>query len=316
MTALDAKIESLSGTEEARAPGGRAGVPVTGSGGDGPVALGNASEPDTREGQGESAPQEKAGRAISFCENAELVCEDAGSLKDAGDSCEDASGDEGEDEDGSGDESASDGGSDSDGENDAGDAAVLAAGLSEMPKGLLQNLLSGGKLGSKPLHYAAAKNDVDSLQRLLAQEYHDGIDDLDPFNYTALHVAVESGSEEAVSFLLKEGANMERQTKMHLSRPIHYACFEGHSEVCQTLLEAGCDVDARTDDLRTPLYQASFRGHAECVKVLLDAGADRSVVTKGGKTALDVCGNDAVRDLLEQPAQKKARKGTAASGDE
>lgn len=286
--------------------------------------LSSGKDAEVKDVQGNPASSaEHAARGVSFCVDEEVICHDAGSgidKKPTGDAdpdadiCQDAPDEDTDDEDPSDGDSASCGSSDSDDRVD--DGAALAAGLAEMPKGLLQNLISGGKLGNKPLHHAAAKNDVDSLQKLLAQEFQGSVDDLDPFNYTALHVAVESGSEEAVAFLLKEGADVEKQTKMHMSRPIHYACFEGHSEICQVLLNAGCDVDARTDDLRTPLYQASFRGHAACVKVLLDAGADRTVATKEGKLALDVCENDTVRDLLEQPVLKKARKNIDGSVDD
>jgi ankyrin repeat protein len=155
---------------------------------------------------------------------------------------------------------------------------------------------------------------VETLEKLLATEFAGSVDDLDPFEYTPLHVAAESGSKPAVVFLLKLGADVEKQTKMHRSRPIHYAAFEGHREVCQALLEGGCDPDARTDDLRTPLYQASFRGRTECVKVLLDAGADREVLAQDGKRAVDIAANDAVRELLEQPLQKKKLR--VQSGDE
>lgn len=95
---------------------------------------------------------------------------------------------------------------------------------------------------------------------------------------------------------------------MHASRPLHYAAFEGRAEACQALVDGGCDVDPRTDDLRTPLYQAAFCGHGACVKVLLDAGADKNVASKDGKTARDVAKDDEVKELLDsRSAVKKAR---------
>lgn len=97
---------------------------------------------------------------------------------------------------------------------------------------------------------------------------------------------------------------------MHNSRPIHYASFAGHADVCTALLNGGCDVDPRTDDLRTPLYQAAFRGHEDCVTVLLDAGADKNVATKEGKRAIDIALTVAVKELLDgRPPIKKARVG-------
>jgi hypothetical protein len=204
---------------------------------------------------------------------------------------------------------------DSEGDVDDGGeegGAALAAGLAEMPKGVLKSLLSSGKLGTKALHAAAAADDVDELDRLLAKdgEYAGSVDDLDPFEYTALHVAAESGSANAVVALVRHGADVESETRMHGSRPIHYSCMNGRAAATAALLAGGCDVDPRTDDLRTPLYQAALRGHADCVKILLAAGADRSVETREGKSAVAVAANDAVRELLERPPRKRARTAT------
>jgi ankyrin repeat protein len=188
-------------------------------------------------------------------------------------------------------------------------AAALATTFSSLPKGLLGSLLSQGKLGSKPLHTAAAVNDAARLQALLAAdgELRGCVDDTDAFDYTALHIACEAGADAAVAALLACGADHEARTRMHASRPLHYACFEGRVGACRLLLCAGADVNPRTDDLRTPLFQAAFRGHASCVRELLKAGADPAVQTRDGRVAVDVAPTDEIRDLLQQPAQKMAR---------
>jgi ankyrin repeat protein len=192
---------------------------------------------------------------------------------------------------------------------DADAASALAKTFSSLPKGLLGSLLSQGKLGSKPLHAAAAVNDAARLQELLAVdgELRGCVDDADAFDYTALHIACEAGADAAVAALLACGADREAPTRMHASRPLHYACFEGRVGACRLLLCAGADVNPRTDDLRTPLFQAAFRGHADCVRELLKAGADPAVQTRDGRLAVDVATTDEIRDLLQQPAEKKIR---------
>lgn len=178
-----------------------------------------------------------------------------------------------------------------------------------LPKGLLKSLMKDGKLGSKPLHAAAAQDDAAQLESLLTPggDRHGCVDEQDPFEYTALHVAAEAGSLCAVRTLIAHGASVEARTKLHKSRPLHYACFEGHAEVCSALIEAECDVDARTEDWRTPLYQASFRGHTECVKILLQAGARRDILAKDGKSAVDATTDSNCRELLQAPSQKRAK---------
>ncbi len=43
-------------------------------------------------------------------------------------------------------------------------------------------------------------------------------------------------------------------------------------EVVSLLIEAGCDVNAQTDERQTALMQAARRGHLEIVRILLEAG--------------------------------------------
>lgn len=185
----------------------------------------------------------------------------------------------------------------------------LATSLASLPRGLLQTLLAGGKLGRKPVHAAARRNDVAKLEELLGDggEYEDDVDDTDPFDYTPLHAAAEAGAAEAAEYLVTAGADVEATTKLHNSRPLHYACFEGYPPVCRVLLEGGADLDPRTDDRRTPLFQAAFRGHDDCVRMLLTAGADRSVKTLDGRTACDVALYASTQSLFHEPPEKRSR---------
>lgn len=217
---------------------------------------------------------------------------------------------DGSDGDSSGSEASQD--SDPDGDDGSGcdGADDLRKSLAGLPSGWMGALLAGGKLGPKPLHAAAAEDDVEQLELLLGPEgeFHGNVDAHDPFDYTPLIVAAESGSAQAVALLLKLGADKEAATKLHNSRALHYACMEGWPNICRLLLDAGCDIDPRTDDLRTPLFQAAFRNKVECVRILIDAGAEL-VPARDGRTPIDVATDDAVRELLKsaQPARKKAR---------
>ena len=60
--------------------------------------------------------------------------------------------------------------------------------------------------------------------------------------------------------------------------PLHYACANGHTEMCRQLTEggycSGFSIDDINNDGWTALALAIYHGHAECVDVLLNANAD------------------------------------------
>lgn len=69
--------------------------------------------------------------------------------------------------------------------------------------------------------------------------------------------------------------------------PLHYAAFEGHTEVCRVLLEAGAKVDQTDNDGKAPLMLAAQEGHVSLVKELLtDHGAPPDQKALDGRSAL------------------------------
>ena len=71
--------------------------------------------------------------------------------------------------------------------------------------------------------------------------------------------------------------------------PLMSAAFKGETQSVRQLIEAGADVNAKTNiDVgdRTPLMVASEAGREEVVKLLLEAGANIEDYDDNGSTAL------------------------------
>jgi cytohesin len=72
------------------------------------------------------------------------------------------------------------------------------------------------------------------------------------------------------------------------AKPLYYAAGEGTSEAVTILLEAGADLNTRTEMYQTPLHYAARFGTPETVTILLDAGADAAMKDVDGKTPFDL----------------------------
>jgi ankyrin repeat protein len=92
------------------------------------------------------------------------------------------------------------------------------------------------------------------------------------------------GDVSAIRFLLAHGESLET---LGNNFDLNGACFHGHWQLCQFLIERGADVNFPLDDTgETPLHAAlSKPGGARydaVVQILLARGADASVATKPG----------------------------------
>ncbi len=68
-----------------------------------------------------------------------------------------------------------------------------------------------------------------------------------------IHEAAAGGDLASVSRLLASDSRLVRAKTATRVTPLHYAAIRGHVDVARFLIQAGADLEERTDDGRTPL---------------------------------------------------------------
>jgi ankyrin repeat protein len=86
---------------------------------------------------------------------------------------------------------------------------------------------------------------------------------------TPLHTATAAKKVGAVSFLLRHGAEVNRQDAKR-NTALHVAANNGSAPIATLLCEANADMSSRNLDGNTPLEAAIRRGHPNMVKYLLE----------------------------------------------
>lgn len=93
------------------------------------------------------------------------------------------------------------------------------------------------------------------------------------------------GREEIVGLLLEAGADVNARTDRG-THALHAAAQHGYDPILHRLLAAGADVNPRNDEGQTPLFLAIRNGHEESAEALLARGAEVNVVDIHGRTPL------------------------------
>ncbi len=125
---------------------------------------------------------------------------------------------------------------------------------------------------------------------------------------TALHWAAYNGSSELVSTLMYAGANSEAVTRIGSYTPLHLAARGGFPDVVAALLDGGADPEAETSSGGArAVHLAAKSGRTNALRVLVDYGASIDVREGSwGQTPLIFAASagrtDVVRLLLERGA--------------
>ena len=136
------------------------------------------------------------------------------------------------------------------------------------------------------LHESALRNDLEKSIFILERKLV-SIDHATKEGYTPVMVAAGAGqSLSVVRCLLLRGATLSLSSTRG-STALYEAAYHGNAEIVSILLQYHAKVDARKSGW-TPLLVSSLRGWEDVTQSLIEAGADVDATSDEGETALMV----------------------------
>lgn len=127
---------------------------------------------------------------------------------------------------------------------------------------------------------AALEGDLPTVQRMV--ERGNSPDTADPDGSTLLMLAARAGHGPVVSYLITQKASVNGRNKFG-DTALMAAALGGHVEAAGILLAAGAEINPPG---WTPLHYATFEGRTEMVKFLLERGANKDAVAPNEYTPL------------------------------
>lgn len=114
------------------------------------------------------------------------------------------------------------------------------------------------------------------------------IDNYSPDGFTVLGLACYFGHKNVVEYLLNRGAdvNLPSDNGMRVA-PLHSSVANKNLGITALLLEHGADVNAKQALGVTPLHSAAHQGDPDMIKLLLDHEADTNAEMENGKKPVD-----------------------------
>lgn len=144
-------------------------------------------------------------------------------------------------------------------------------------------LLLYGADGSTALHHAAETGFDDMVPQLLRNGVNPN--SYNPRGWAALHLAVDRRNQKMIELLIENGANIEKETDRDGNTALTLAILKGYENMVRLLLEKGADME-RVGAEESPLLLASNTGHEGIFRLLLSYGANVQRVDGEGMTVL------------------------------
>ena len=136
------------------------------------------------------------------------------------------------------------------------------------------------------LPLAALFKDTETIKALI--EAGEDVESCATDGVTALMYSAIFGELKAVSLLVDAGTSVNKQDNQRGATPLIYAAENGHTEIVKLLLNSGADPQIKLASGWTFLH-AAVRGHAlDIVHFALDAGLEVNAKSDDGLTPLHI----------------------------
>jgi ankyrin len=147
--------------------------------------------------------------------------------------------------------------------------------------------IRSGSSNQTPIHWAAKLGRLECLKRLSncggSLTAEDGSED----GNSAIHLAVIHGQDKITRWLIDNGVCVNITNSKGIT-PLLYATRYGYTNLVQTLVENGANVNCHTSCLNnaTPLHIAVLKNNEDVIKTLLKSGADPTLFCSYNQTPL------------------------------
>lgn len=94
--------------------------------------------------------------------------------------------------------------------------------------------------------------------------------------------AARQGDVESCRWLIAFGVRETYSASTKEETALHIAAGNGHTAICEMLLEAGWNVDARDSWDFSPIHRAAGNGHIDCLDLLVQRGAKPTAASNEG----------------------------------
>ncbi|XP_006880602.1 PREDICTED: transient receptor potential cation channel subfamily A member 1 [Elephantulus edwardii] len=137
-------------------------------------------------------------------------------------------------------------------------------------------------MNASTLHHAAADGQVELMEMIVNDSCCDVVNVMDNYGNTPLHWAAEKNQVESVKFLLNRKANPNLRNNSMMA-PLHLAVQFGNIEVVKVLVEhRSTNINLEGENGNTAVVIACSKDNSEALQILFSKGAKMCIANKCG----------------------------------